>query len=61
MGDLYGGQMIKRMISAPCRSLDFADADQLKQTLRTMLHDGMAEEVNGAFDWAIKILNEYKV
>jgi heme oxygenase len=61
MGDLYGGQMIKRMISAPCRSLDFDNADQLKQTIRIMLHDGMADEVNGAFDWAIKILNEYKV
>ena len=61
MGDLYGGQMIKRMITAPSRSLDFENADQLKVNIRNKLKDTMADEANCAFDWAIKILNEYKV
>jgi len=61
MGDLYGGQMIKRMIAAPSRSLDFENVDELKINIRKKLKDSMVDEVNCAFDWAIKILNEYKV
>jgi heme oxygenase len=61
MGDLYGGQMIKRMVSAPSRSLDFENVDELKINIRKKLKDSMVDEVNCAFDWAIRILNEYKV
>ena len=61
MGDLYGGQMIKKMIHAPSSSLDFENADLLKMNIRNKLKDSMADEANCAFDWAIKILNGYRI
>lgn len=59
MGDLYGGQMIKRVIKSPHRSLDFKDPDTLKTVVRSKLKDSMADEANIAFDWAIKMMREY--
>lgn len=59
MGDLFGGQMIKKLVDGPHSSLDFLDPPVLIAAMRTKLSDDMAEEANIAFDWAIKILNEY--
>lgn len=61
MGDMYGGQMIKKMIPGSHRSLTFKDTELLKNNLRAKLNDNMADEANIAFDWAIKLLNEYNV
>ena len=60
MGDLFGGQMIKRVVKAPHSSLEFIDAPGLISTIRTKLSDDMAPEVRTAFDWAIKILESYE-
>ena len=59
MGDLFGGQMIKKLVDGPHSSLDFLDAPVLIAVMRSKLSDDMAEEANIAFDWAIQILNEY--
>jgi heme oxygenase len=59
MGDLFGGQMIKKIIQAPSTHLDFNNPRELMTTMRTMLTDDLADEANVAFDWAIKILSEY--
>ena len=59
MGDLFGGQMIKKVVDAPHTALDFNDPDLLKTKIRTKLSDDMGEEANLAFDWAIKILKSY--
>lgn len=60
MGDLYGGQMIKRVLpNIPHESLDFTDTELLKNTLRAKLTDDLGDEANVAFDWAIKLLKEY--
>jgi heme oxygenase len=59
MGDLFGGQMIKKIIDAPHTHLEFENAKNLMFVLRGMLDDSMADEANVAFDWAIKILGEY--
>ena len=59
MGDLFGGQMIKRVVSAPHRALDFDNADLLKTNIRVKLKDTMSTEANCAFEWAIKLLEEY--
>jgi len=61
MGDLFGGQMIKRAIQAPHRALDFENADLLKAIIRAKLNDTMADEANVAFNWAIKLLEEYTI
>ena len=59
MGDLFGGQMIKKLVDGPHSSLDFLDPPVLIAAMRLKLSDDMAEEANIAFDWAIRILNEY--
>lgn len=61
MGDLFGGQMIKKIVPGSHRALTFKDSDTLKNIIRTKLKDTMAEEANMAFDWAIKLLNDYDV
>jgi heme oxygenase len=59
MGDLFGGQMIKKLVDGPHSSLDFLDPPVLIAAMRSKLSNDMAEEANIAFDWAIRILNEY--
>lgn len=59
MGDLFGGQMIKKMIDAPHTHLDFENPNELKTVIRGMLSDDMGDEANAAFDWAIKIMESY--
>jgi heme oxygenase len=61
MGDLYGGQMIKKIVNAPHSNLDFKDPETLKSNIRIKLKDSMADEANVAFGWAIKLLNDYDV
>ena len=59
MGDLFGGQMIKKVLPPPHRNLEFSDVDGLKATLRSKLNDSMADEANIAFEWAIKLMHTY--
>jgi len=59
VGDMFGGQMIKKLVDAPHTHLEFFNANELITTMRPMLTDDLAEEANIAFDWAIKILSEY--
>jgi heme oxygenase len=59
MGDLFGGQMIKKMLPGSHRNLEFKDVETLKTNLRSKLDNSMADEANIAFDWAIKIMESY--
>lgn len=59
MGDLFGGQMIKKVLPPPHRNLEFSDVDGLKVAIRAKLNDSMADEANVAFGWAIKLMNTY--
>ena len=59
MGDLYGGQMIKQLVDAPHSSLEFNDPKLLITNIRAKLTDDMATEACVAFDWAIKMMQEY--
>lgn len=59
MGDMFGGQMIKKLIAGSHRSLDFKNVEELKTKIRAKLDDSMGDEANLAFDWAIKLMNEY--
>jgi heme oxygenase len=61
MGDMYGGQMIAKLIDAPHSHLIFQDRVGLIAKFRSKLNDSMADEANVAFDWAIKVLSEYDV
>jgi heme oxygenase len=59
MGDMFGGQMIKKIVDAPHRNLEFADARTLMTNVRAKLDDSMGEEANVAFDWAIRMMRDY--
>ena len=61
LGDMFGGQMIKKIIDAPSKHLEFENARELMTTVRSMLTDDMADEANTAFEWAIKILRTYDI
>lgn len=60
MGDMFGGQMIKKIIEAPHKHLEFENSKEMIGKVRALLTDDMADEANVAFEWAIKILNEYE-
>jgi heme oxygenase len=59
MGDMFGGQMIKKIVPGSHRNLEFEDAATLKTNIRAKLDDSMADEANIAFDWAIRMMREY--
>jgi heme oxygenase len=59
MGDLFGGQMIKKIVDAPHRALEFDDMKLLMTNIRAKLNDNMADEANVAFEWAIKLMRVY--
>lgn len=59
MGDMFGGQMIKKIVPGPHRNLEFTNAPLLMTNIRAKLNDSMADEANIAFDWAIKMMRQY--
>lgn len=59
MGDMFGGQSIKKIIPGSHKSLEFKDSKNLISNIRSKLDDSMADEANLAFDWAIKIMKDY--
>ena len=59
MGDLHGGQMIKKILPFSHLSLEFTRPEELKIAIREKLNDTMPDEANTAFKWAIKMMEEY--
>lgn len=59
MGDMFGGQMIKKLVPGPHRNLEFKDMPTLMTNIRAKLDDSMADEANCAFDWAIRMMRDY--
>lgn len=59
MGDMFGGQMIKKIVPGAHRNLEFDDARTLMTNIRAKLDDSMGEEANIAFDWAIRMMRDY--
>lgn len=59
LGDLSGGQMIKKKIPGEGRMYDFeGDVTQLKDTIRNMTNDDMADEARWVFASATKLFEE---
>lgn len=61
MGDMFGGQMIKKIVPGNHRALEFNDAKTLMTNIRAKLDDSMGDEANVAFDWAIRMMRDYDV
>ena len=59
MGDMFGGQMIKKIVPGSHRNLEFEDTRTLMTNIRNKLDDRMGDEANIAFDWAIRMMKEY--
>ena len=59
MGDLHGGQMIKKVLPGSHKNLEFADPHVTISVIRTLLDDSMANEANMAFHWAIRMMEDY--
>lgn len=60
MGDLYGGQIIKKQVSSISsgKFYNFTNADMLKTNIRAMLTDDLGDEARVAFTWAITMMKE---
>jgi heme oxygenase len=65
MGDLYGGQMIKRLVPGTATMYHFENRQELIAALRSKLDVTMASEANVCFDYAIQLFtelaNEYNI
>lgn len=59
MGDMWGGQMIKRVLNLDCPSLSFNERETLINTLEQKLDIDLVDEANVAFVWAHRILQSY--
>jgi heme oxygenase len=59
MGDLSGGQMIKKLVPGPTNFYEFErDVDELKTLIRNNLHDGLEKEAKVCFSMVQKFLEE---
>jgi len=59
MGDLSGGQMIKRKVPGAGTMYEFdGDVKELKERIRAKIDDSMAEEAKWVFDSATKLFQE---
>lgn len=65
MGDMFGGAMLKKVVPGNGKMYEFNNKNELIQKLRDMLHDGLADEANVVFDYAIQLYeelaNEYRI
>lgn len=58
MGDLYGGQMIKKCVPGSGRMYEFQNRKELIDALRSKLDVSMASEANHCFGYAIQLFTE---
>jgi heme oxygenase len=59
MGDLSGGQIIKKLVPGPTNLYEFGeDVDGLKNRVRGELHDGLEKEAKVCFSMVQKFLEE---
>ena len=58
LGDLKGGQMLKKIVKLPMQHVDYDDADQLEMIIRAHVHDGLADEANRAFELTMAVMEE---
>lgn len=60
MGDMFGGQIIKKQVAhiSKGRFYDFKDPEKLKTNIRSMLTDDLGDEARLAFSYAIKMMKE---
>jgi heme oxygenase len=64
-GDMFGGQMMKKLVPGSGSMYEFEDKNMLINNIRSKLSLDMADEANVVFDFAIKLFedlaNEYDI
>lgn len=60
MGDLFGGQIIKRQVAhiSSGKFYEFENADSMKQNIRSILTDDLGDEARVAFKFAISMMKD---
>lgn len=58
LGDMMGGQMLKRSVPGQGRRFNFFEQAQSISTIRMNVSIADAAEANCAFDWTIRIYND---
>ena len=60
MGDLYGGQIIKKQVAGVSAGsfYTFKNSEALKAAIRLELTDDLGDEAKVAFEWAIKMMKD---
>lgn len=58
MGDMYGGQMLKRVVPSAGHMYEFEDRPGLIAKVRAQLTDSMADEANKSFELTLKLFDE---
>lgn len=57
-GDAHGGQIIKRNVPGSGLMYEFENRAELIKSVRTLLHDGMADEAMICFEYAERLFHE---
>ena len=58
LGDLRGGQMLKKMVKQPMHHVDYDDATGLESIIRANVSDALAGEANVGFDLTMQAMEE---
>ena len=57
-GDMYGGQIIKKVAPSSGRMYEFENRKELIDAIRPMLTEDLGEEANKCFDFVINLFSE---
>ena len=57
-GDMYGGQMLKKVVPGQGRMYDFENRAELIAKTRERLTDDLGEEANKVFDFVLGLFDE---
>jgi heme oxygenase len=57
-GDMYGGQMIKKVVPSNGKMYEFENRKEMIDKIRPMLTEDLGTEANNCFDFVIKLFGE---
>lgn len=58
LGDLRGGQMLKKIVKLPMSHVDYKDGEALEDIIREHVSDELADEANKAFELTMAAMEE---
>jgi len=58
LGDLRGGQMLKKIVKLPMSHVEYTDAEGLEAIIRSHLTDDLVDEANKGFELTMQAMEE---